>query len=143
MEEAGYRLDDGAIISILAACAESGLLSLGKRVHQSIKKNMHQCSILIENALIDMYSKCGSLSKALSIFNGMDLVSWNAIIHGLAMHGHGNKALQFFSKMKEEGFALDKVTFVGVLCACTHGGFVDEGIKYFYTVTPVIFGIYL
>lgn len=137
MEEAGYRLDDGAIISILAACAESGLLWLGKRVHQSIKKNRHQCSILIENALIDMYSKCGGLSKALSIFNGMskkDLVSWNAMIHGLAMHGHGSKALRLFSQMKQEGFAPDKVTFVGVLCACTHGGFVDEGIQYFYTM---------
>nr|XP_043632391.1 pentatricopeptide repeat-containing protein At3g29230 [Erigeron canadensis] len=137
MEEAGYRPDDGAIISILAACAESGLLWLGRRVHQSIKRNRYQCSTLIENALVDMYAKCGSLSKALSIFNRMDkkdLVSWNAMIHGLAMHGHGDEALELFLKMKEEGFVPDKVTFVGVLCACTHGGFVDEGIQYFYTM---------
>ncbi|GJT18161.1 pentatricopeptide repeat-containing protein [Tanacetum coccineum] len=137
MEEEGYRPDDGAIISILAACAESGLLWLGKRVHQSIKRNGYYCSTLIENALVDMYAKCGSLNKALSIFNGMgkkDLVSWNAMIHGLAMHGHGSEALELFAKMKEEGFTPDKVTFVGVLCACTHGGYVDEGIQFFYTM---------
>ncbi|KAK9071766.1 hypothetical protein SSX86_008195 [Deinandra increscens subsp. villosa] len=137
MEEAGYRPDDGAIISILAACAESGLLWLGKLVHQSIKRHRYQCSTLVENALVDMYAKCGSLNKALSIFNGMgekDLVSWNAMIHGLAMHGHGSEALDLFSKLKREGFAPDKVTFVGVLCACTHGGYVDEGIRYFYTM---------
>ncbi|MFS7956102.1 putative tetratricopeptide-like helical domain superfamily [Helianthus anomalus] len=137
MEEAGYRPDDGAIISILAACAESGLLWLGKLVHQSIKRNKYQCSTLVENALIDMYAKCGSLNKALNIFKAMrkkDLVSWNAMVHGLAMHGHGSEALDLFSKMKQEGFIPDKVTFVGVLCACTHGGYVDEGIQYFYTM---------
>ncbi|KAL8240703.1 hypothetical protein R6Q59_014058 [Mikania micrantha] len=137
MEELGFRPDDGAIISILAACAQSGLLWLGKRVHQSIQRNRYECSTLVENALIDMYAKCGSLNKALNIFNKMckkDLVSWNAMIHGLAMHGHGSEALDLFSKMKQEGFAPDKVTFVGVLCACTHGGYADEGIQYFYTM---------
>ncbi|XP_076891566.1 pentatricopeptide repeat-containing protein At3g29230-like [Bidens hawaiensis] len=137
MEEAGYRPDDGAIISILAACAESGLLWLGKLVHQSIKRNKYQCSTLVENALIDMYAKCGSLNKALTIFKAMkkkDLVSWNATIHGLAMHGHGSEALDLFTKMKELGFVPDKVTFIGVLCACTHGGYIDKGIEYFYTM---------
>ncbi|XP_071706859.1 pentatricopeptide repeat-containing protein At3g29230 [Rutidosis leptorrhynchoides] len=137
MEEAGYRPDDGAIISILAACAESGLLWLGRRVHQSIKRNKFQCSTLVENALVDMYAKCGNLNKALSIFNAMrvkDLVSWNAMIHGLAMHGDGDEALKLFSRMKKDGFTPDKVTFVGVLCACTHAGFIDEGIQYFYTM---------
>ncbi|KAL4577285.1 hypothetical protein LXL04_013391 [Taraxacum kok-saghyz] len=137
MEQAGYIPDDGAIISILAACAESGLLWLGKRVHQSIKRNRYQCNTLIQNALVDMYAKCGSLNRALTIFKNIpnkDLVSWNAMIHGLAMHGHGKEALDLFSKMKQENYTPDKVTFVGVLCACTHGGYIDEGIKYFYTM---------
>lgn len=98
MEEAGLKPDDGTIISILAACAESGLLALGERVHVSIDRARYKCSPHISNALIDMYAKCGSLNQALSIFNGMkkrDLVSWNAIIQGLAMHGHGRKHFSF------------------------------------------------
>ncbi|KAF9683969.1 hypothetical protein SADUNF_Sadunf04G0069200 [Salix dunnii] len=38
MEEAGLKPDDGTIISILASCAESGLLGLGRRVHTSVER---------------------------------------------------------------------------------------------------------
>ncbi|KAJ6364681.1 hypothetical protein OIU76_029614 [Salix suchowensis] len=109
MEEAGLKPDDGTVISILASCAESGLLGLGKRVHTSIERIRYKCSVNVSNALIDMYAKCGQVDRALSVFNGMlkqDLVSWNCMLQGLAMHGH-------------------------VLCACVHAGFVDKGIQYF------------
>ncbi|GMJ09290.1 hypothetical protein like AT3G29230 [Hibiscus trionum] len=137
MERHGLRLDDGSVISILAACAESGLLTVGVKVHDSIERLKFRCSIAVSNALVDMYAKCGSLDKAWSVFNGMakrDVVSWNAMLHGLAMHGRGREALNVFSRMKMEGFQPDRVTFVGVLCACTHAGFIDEGVEYFYAM---------
>ncbi|KAG8384656.1 hypothetical protein BUALT_Bualt04G0140700 [Buddleja alternifolia] len=138
MEAAKLDLDDGTFVSILSASAESGLLSLGKRVHQSIMKcSNNKCGTLVSNALVDMYGKCGSLNRSWSIFNAIerkDLYSWNAMIHGLAMHGHGQKALQLFDRMKREGFVPDKVTFVGVLSACNHSGMVEEGISYFYSM---------
>ncbi|KAJ4707368.1 Pentatricopeptide repeat-containing protein [Melia azedarach] len=137
MEEVGLKPDDGTIISILAACAESGLLGLGTRVHASIKRNGFKCSTNVSNALVDMYAKCGSLDDAMSVFNGMtkkDVVSWNAMIHGLAMHSHGEQALELFSRMQGEGFEPDNYTFIGILCACTHAGFIDEGIRYFYSM---------
>ncbi|KAK8553148.1 hypothetical protein V6N13_089363 [Hibiscus sabdariffa] len=137
MERHGLRLDDGSVISILAACAESGLLTVGIKVHDSIKRLKFICSIAVSNALVDMYAKCGSLDKAWNVFNGMakrDVVSWNAMLHGFAMHGRGREALHVFSRMKKEGFQPDRITFVGVLCACTHAGFIDEGVEYFYTV---------
>ncbi|XP_042498637.1 pentatricopeptide repeat-containing protein At3g29230 [Macadamia integrifolia] len=140
MEIAGFKPDDGTLISVLAACAESGLYSLGKRVHISIERSRMICSTQVCNALIDMYAKCGNLRKAFRVFEGMvewDVVSWNAIIQGLAMHGLSEKALQVFSRMKQEGFAPDGVTFIGVLCACTHVGLVDEGRHYFSTMEEV------
>ncbi|KAI3452260.1 hypothetical protein Pfo_008925 [Paulownia fortunei] len=137
MEGTRLKPDDGTFVSILSASAESGLLGLGKKVHQSIMKSRYKCGTVVSNALIDMYCKCGSLNRAWSIFNAMerkDFVSWNAMIHGLAMHGHGQKALQLFDRMKREGFAPDKVTFVGVLSACSHAGMVKDGIHYFYSM---------
>ncbi|KAK8672653.1 hypothetical protein V6N13_111018 [Hibiscus sabdariffa] len=122
MEQHGLRLDDGSVISILAASAESGLLTLGAKVHDSIERLKFRCSIMVSNALVDMYAKCGSLDKAQSVFNGMakrDVVSWNAMLQGFAMHGRGREALHVFSRMKMEGFQPDRVTFVGILCACT------------------------
>lgn len=146
-EKTGLNPDDGTFVSILAACAESGMLGLGKRVHASIQRARLKSSILVFNALVDMYAKCGRLKKAMGIFNGMrnrDVVSWNTMILGLAMHGHGEDALELFLRMKLEGFKPDKVTFVGILCACTHAGLVDEGLHYFnemekvYRVTPQV-----
>ncbi|KAL2895920.1 hypothetical protein RDABS01_000454 [Bienertia sinuspersici] len=140
MEIAGFNLDDGAIISILTACAESGFLALGKRVRSSMVAAGMKCSIAVSNALIDMYAKCGCVKQALAVFEGMlerDLVSWNTIIKGLAMHGHGETALKLFSRMEQEGFQPDKITFIGILCVCTHMGFVDKGLEYFYSMKRV------
>lgn len=137
MMVAGLRSDEGTIVSILAACSASGMLCLGKRVHYSLGKSGYMCSTRVSNALIDMYAKCGNLKNSLIIFKEMkwkNVVSWNTMIHGLAMHGHGEFALQLFSQMKQKGFAPDRVTFIGVLSACNHAGLVDEGIHYFYTM---------
>ncbi|KAM1164074.1 hypothetical protein PS2_023430 [Malus domestica] len=137
MEEAGLKPDNGAVISILAACAESGLIGLGRKVHASIERTQFKCSTPVSNALLDMYAKCGVLDEAFRVFDGIakkDLVSWNAMLQGLAMHGHGEKALELFSRMVKDGFFPDKVTFIGVLCACTHIGFVEEGLHAFNTM---------
>ncbi|KAL3525892.1 hypothetical protein ACH5RR_014264 [Cinchona calisaya] len=135
MEEAGLQPDEGALISILAACADSGMVGLGRRVHESVKRNRYNCSIRVFNALVNMYAKCGCLDEALSVFHGMkerNSVSWSTMIHGFGIHGYGEKALQLFSRMTQEGFAPNKVTLLGILCACSHAGLVDEGIRYFY-----------
>jgi pentatricopeptide repeat protein len=55
------------------------------------------------------------------------MVSWNSILAGFAMHGHGNKALEHFKQTCEEGVVPDDVIFVCILSACSHAGLVDEG----------------
>lgn len=140
MVASGLRFDAAAAISILAACAESGLLSLGMRVHSIIKKSNLNSNASVLNALLDMYAKCGSLKKAFDVFNNMpkkDLVSWNTMLHGLGVHGHGKEAIELFSRMGREGIRPDKVTFIAVLCSCNHAGLIDEGIDYFYSMEKV------
>ncbi|CAL9248118.1 unnamed protein product [Arabidopsis halleri] len=140
MVASGLRFDAAAAISILAACAESGLLSLGMRAHSIIKKSNLNSNASVLNALLDMYAKCGSLKKAFDVFNDMpkkDLVSWNIMLHGLGVHGHGKEAIELFSRMRMEGIRPDKVTFIAVLCSCNHAGLIDEGIDYFYSMERV------
>ncbi|KAH0468871.1 hypothetical protein IEQ34_002103 [Dendrobium chrysotoxum] len=137
MEETGLILDASATVSILTACAKSGLLGFGKRIHAVVRKHKLRFSTQINNALVDMYAKCGNLDEAWSIFEEIkekDLVSWNSMVHGLAIHGHGKRALDLFARMEEEGFLPDGVTFIGVLCACTHMGLIKESRKYFSTM---------
>ncbi|KAL7223886.1 hypothetical protein ACSBR1_025362 [Camellia fascicularis] len=47
MEAAGLKLDDRTIVSILAACAESGLPGLGKRVQFSMERSRYNTSVLL------------------------------------------------------------------------------------------------
>ncbi len=82
------------------------------------------------NSLIDMYAKCGSLEDAWIVFNKMpsrDVVSWNAMILGHVKCGQGQKALELFHQMQQEGVQPNYVTFVGVLNACANGIALEEG----------------
>ncbi len=78
-----------------------------------------------------MYAKCGNLEDAWRVCNKMpsqDMVTWNAILGGCAMHGHGKEALKHFEQMCEEGVQPDDSTFVCLLSACINAGLVDEGM---------------
>ncbi|XP_068655667.1 pentatricopeptide repeat-containing protein At3g29230 [Aristolochia californica] len=147
MQAAKLKPDVATVVSILTACGESGLLTLGKRIHLYIDGTKLRYNTQVCNSLLDMYSKCGVVNRALRVFHGIvekDLVSWNAMLQGLAVHGHCKEALQLFSRMKQEGFKPNEITFVGVLCACTHAGLVKEARHYFsvmerdYRVVPQI-----
>ncbi|RVW84087.1 Pentatricopeptide repeat-containing protein [Vitis vinifera] len=63
-----------------------------------------------------------------------DCVSWNVIIVGYAQNGYGAEALQIFRKMLVCGEKPDHVTMIGVLCACSHTGLVEEGRHYFFSM---------
>uniref|UniRef100_A0ACD5YXZ8 Uncharacterized protein n=1 Tax=Avena sativa TaxID=4498 RepID=A0ACD5YXZ8_AVESA len=83
-----------------------------------------------------MYAKCGAVELALNVFTSLrarNTCTWNALINGLAMNGYSAKALDMFRQMELDRTVVpDKVTFVGVLLACSHGGFVDAGKEHFY-----------
>lgn len=91
-------------------------------------------SIEVATALVDIYSKCGSLEYAHKIFNEIpnrdkDIVSWSVIIAGYGMHGEGETAVSLFNQMVQSGVKPNQVTFTSVLHACSHAGLVDEGLR--------------
>ncbi|XP_021903836.1 pentatricopeptide repeat-containing protein At5g48910-like [Carica papaya] len=69
---------------------------------------------------------------------------WNAMIGGFAMHGKSWEAIDLFEQMKFRRVAPNKVTFIALLTACSHGYMVDEGRDYFksmatsYSIEPEI-----
>ncbi|KAK9226808.1 hypothetical protein WN943_011856 [Citrus x changshan-huyou] len=139
--------NDATIVTVLSACARLGALDFGKWVHVYAEYNGYKGNVCVGNALIDMYSKCGIIENAVDVFNSMDtkdLITWNTIISGLAMHGRGAGALSLFHEMKNAGEMPDGITFIGILCACTHMGLVEEGLSYFqsmamnYSIVPQI-----
>jgi pentatricopeptide repeat protein len=90
-----------------------------------------------------MYAKCGSIEDAWTVFNKLptrDVVSWNAMLGGFAMHGHGKEALAHFEHMCVESIKMNGITFVCLLSACSRAGLVDEGLVYFDSMSS-IYGI--
>jgi pentatricopeptide repeat protein len=56
-----------------------------------------------------------------------DVVHWTAMILGHVKCGQGQKALELFQQMQQEGVRTDSVTFVGVLNACASVVALDKG----------------
>eukprot|EP00268_Persea_americana_P045873 TRINITY_DN4700_c1_g1_i2.p1 TRINITY_DN4700_c1_g1~~TRINITY_DN4700_c1_g1_i2.p1 ORF type:complete len:632 (+),score=94.95 TRINITY_DN4700_c1_g1_i2:125-2020(+) len=123
--------------SVLSACAQLGALESGKWLHSYIKSNRIRLNVQVSTALIDMYCKCGSLEDACLVFDKIvnkDVVAWNSMITGYAMHGHSREALQLFSQMCSLGLRPTAITFIGVLSACVHAGLVEEGRRFFQSM---------
>ncbi|GAB2282664.1 hypothetical protein Dimus_017201 [Dionaea muscipula] len=136
---------EATVLSVLSACGQLGALELGRWVHAYILNNGIQMSLRLGTALVDMYSKCGSLEDARLIFDGIenkDVVAWNSMIVGYALHGFGDEALQLFDEMCGIGFHPTDITFIGVLNACANAGLITKGkelfglMKDFYSLEP-------
>ncbi|KAL5199727.1 hypothetical protein ABZP36_020930 [Zizania latifolia] len=115
--------------------ALSGLASLdcGKQVHGLILRKELPFFVVLQNSLIDMYSKCGKLLYSRRVFDNMpekSVISWNAMLMGYARHGLGNEVIRLFKDLREE-VKPDSVTLLAVLSGCSHGGLVDEGLDIF------------
>lgn len=134
IEDLNLRPNHVTMVSVISACAQVGHLDLGIWIHEYVKsegcKSILKSNTFLATALIDMYSKCGSLGKAKDVFEQMvskDVVSFNSMIMGLAINGEGQEALMLFSKMQELGLHPNSGTFLGVLCACSHSGLLHRG----------------
>ncbi|KAF2310707.1 hypothetical protein GH714_016494 [Hevea brasiliensis] len=147
MQVQGVQADEVTMVSLLLACIHLGALDLGKWLHAYIKKRKINVDVALGTAMVDMYAKCGSIERALCVFQELpkkDVMTWTALIVGLAMSGQGEMALEYFHEMQGNGIKPDAITFVGVLAACSHAGLVDEGIAHFksmsdtYGIQPTI-----
>ncbi|OVA19051.1 Pentatricopeptide repeat [Macleaya cordata] len=131
MQLIGVKNSQITLSTILPVCD----LNLGKQIHADIVKNGFNSAVPVWNALINMYSKCGCIEDAYTVFTNMgtkDVVSWNTMIGGYGIHGHGRAALELLQEMKKQSSILpNSVTFTSALTACSHAGLVDEGLQLF------------
>ncbi|KAK9285330.1 hypothetical protein L1049_024521 [Liquidambar formosana] len=134
MLAAKVKPNEVTVLSVLSACGQLGALESGRWVHSYIENNRIQFNVHVGTALVDMYSKCGSLDDARLVFNKIndkDVIAWNSMIVGFAMHGFSQHALQLFSEMCRLGFRPTDITFIGILSACAHAGLITEGWAFF------------
>ncbi|XP_031258183.1 putative pentatricopeptide repeat-containing protein At3g11460, mitochondrial [Pistacia vera] len=134
MESFGVCPDAVTFVGVLSSCAYLGALGIGHKIEKQIEVNGFDSNPFLNNALINMYARCGHLKRARAIFDAMPLksvVSWTAIIGGYGMHGQGDAAVELFDEMIKSGVRPDGTAFVSVLSACSHAGLTDKGSDYF------------
>ncbi|XP_011629220.2 putative pentatricopeptide repeat-containing protein At3g15930 [Amborella trichopoda] len=145
MQVSKIRPDEYTMVSVLTACSHLGALEVGEWIRVYIERENIRTDVFVGNALIDMYSKCGNIDRAMEIFREMkkrDKFTWTSMIMGLGVHGHAQEALNLFRKMQRAGVRPDEITFIGLLCACTHAGMIEKGKELFslmekrYQISP-------
>lgn len=141
--EMDMKPDSFVCSSLLNACANLSAYEQGKQIHVHVLKMGFMSDVFAGNSLVNMYAKCGSIEDANNAFSEVaerSVVSWSALIGGLAQHGQGKEAINLFNNMLKDGVAPNHVTLVSVLSACNHAGLVDEAQWYFETMAEQ-FGI--
>ncbi|GKC85079.1 pentatricopeptide repeat-containing protein [Tanacetum coccineum] len=132
--ESSLEPNNVTIVSIIPAIADMGALELGNWVHEYVIRKKMNTATNVCTSLVDMYAKCGEFTKARKIFDLLPLketATWNALIHGLAVNGHGKEAIDIFLDMNRKRIMPNEITMTAVLSACTHSGLVDEGKEWF------------
>ncbi|KAH9287976.1 hypothetical protein KI387_032093 [Taxus chinensis] len=132
---AGVETNSVTIASVIAACAHLSALQDGKEIHGYIIRRVSQLNIFIGNTLIDMYSKCGCIEYAHSVFDKMpqkDVVTWTAIIVGYGHKDNMKEAMKLFDQMQQSGVWPNLITWNGMISVFSQNGYGDEALKLFH-----------
>eukprot|EP00253_Pinus_taeda_P001283 PITA_01283 len=130
MQKVDMEADQLTFACVLGACADLQALHHGRELHANIIRSGFVLHIMVGNALITMYAKCGILEDALNVFNQMperNIITWNAIISGCAQNGHGKVALELFGQMQLKSILPNQVTLASVLSACAALAALQQG----------------
>ncbi|CAK9166149.1 unnamed protein product [Ilex paraguariensis] len=120
----------------IKSCSALFDLNSGKQAHQQALVFGFESDLFVSSALIDMYSKCGNLNDARTMFDEIPLrnvVSWTSMITGYVQTDHSHEALLLFkeflidesdsdcesqSEVEKEAY-IDSVAMVSILSACS------------------------
>ncbi|TKY60125.1 Pentatricopeptide repeat-containing protein mitochondrial [Spatholobus suberectus] len=134
MVRIGVVPNESSFTSALNSCCGLEDLERGKVIHAAVVKMGLESGGYIGGSLVVMYSKCGYVSDAVSVFKGItekSIVSWNSVIVGCAQHGCGMWAVALFNQMLRKRVDPDGITLTGLLSACSHSGMLQKARCFF------------
>ncbi|KAJ6759718.1 REPEAT-CONTAINING PROTEIN putative-RELATED [Salix purpurea] len=121
--EEGLLPDVVTVVTILPVCAGEGEVGIGMGIHGLAVKLGLSEEVMVNNAMVYMYSKCGYLNEAQMLFvknKNKNVVSWNTMISVFSLEGDVNEAFNLVQEMQIQGEEMkaNEVTILNVLPAC-------------------------
>ncbi|KAL4396391.1 hypothetical protein HN51_000928 [Arachis hypogaea] len=120
----------------ISACSQLSAIDVGKQFHAFAIKSGYNQDVYVASSIIDMYAKYGNMEDSKKVFveqQQVNEVIYNAMICGYAHHGKALEAIKVFSMLEKNGLMPNRVTFLALLSACSHGGYVED-ISNFFTL---------
>ncbi|KAJ0021543.1 hypothetical protein Pint_32778 [Pistacia integerrima] len=121
LDSVGVRPNHYTYSTLLALCGSLLAIEEGKQLHAQIVKTQSSSKTAVDNALLTLYTKCGMMKDAESLFDSLvhrNVISWTAIINGCRQHGDFEKALRLFCLMREDGVDPNEYTYTIALASC-------------------------
>ncbi|GAB4843942.1 hypothetical protein Ancab_013906 [Ancistrocladus abbreviatus] len=132
--DSGARADGECFYVLFDNCGNRKSLEEAKKVHDFFLRSTFRGELRLNNKVIEMYGKCGSMVDARRVFDHMperNMDSWHLMIKAYADNALGDDGLQLFEKMRELGLKPTNETHLLVLAACASAEAVEEGFIHF------------
>ncbi|KAF5738119.1 pentatricopeptide repeat-containing protein [Tripterygium wilfordii] len=130
----GVKADANCFYTLFELCGKSNQLEEAKKVHDYFLQSSFRSDLQLNNKVIEMYGKGGSMTDARRVFDHMpsrDMDSWHLMIKGYADNALGDEGLELFEQMRNLGLKPNEQTFILVLSACASADAIDEGFIHF------------
>lgn len=116
-----FAVDSVTLILGLKACAEIGCLKQGKEIHALIIRSTCFQLENVNNSLITLYSKCGSINRARLLFpksSDRSVVAWNAMIAAFSANDNIHEAVVVLQEMILSKTEPNYTTILTMLSLC-------------------------
>ncbi|KAG6702122.1 hypothetical protein I3842_07G018600 [Carya illinoinensis] len=131
-ESGFYQFDKATLTTILSACDGPEFCYASKMMHGLVISSGYLQEIAVGNALITAYYKCGCFSSGRQVFDEMlerNVITWTAVISGLAQNGFHEDSLNLFVQMRCGTVDLNSLTYLSSLMACSGLQALKEGLQ--------------
>ncbi|CAN0907044.1 Putative pentatricopeptide repeat-containing protein At3g15130 [Linum grandiflorum] len=101
----GLKPNDFTLSTNLKACGMLSVPKIGMQLHDICVKTAYDLQTVVANTILDMYSKCGRIGEAASVFATMpvkNLISWNAMIDSYVKCGELLQARRVFDQIEKK-----------------------------------------
>ncbi|CAF3883915.1 unnamed protein product [Rotaria sordida] len=109
---------------LIGACSKIGMIRQSQYILHQVPLHI-QNQKQVQNSVIHMWGKCGSVEKARNVYESVDDRDTLVFeVNGFGLNGMGSEAIKLYREMPNN--LRNEVTHICVLNACSHSGFLHE-----------------